>query len=477
VRPSFSVRTRITATVATLTALAMLLVGVLVHVLGVKAMHDRASDAVAQEFEEFRRLQREEIDPATGGPLSLPDVLQRFLERNVPDSSMLAVTYVGSEPRSISGGHASADQAARERFLRTRTYTDGVQDVLHTGGTVRLETATGEEVWVSSLPVRSSAPTGRRGALVVVTFFGQERHELATTMQAYALAALVTLLLVLGLAWVQAGRLLAPIRVLRSTAQDIEATDLSRRIPETGNDDVTELTRTVNGMLARLEDGFEHQRRFLDDVGHELRTPLTVLAGHLELMDPGDPAEVAAVRALLLDETGRMSRLVQDLVLLAKARRPDFLRPVEVDVDELTQDVLAKMRGLGERRWRLDRTAGGSAVLDPQRVTQALLQLADNAVKHTGEQDAVTLSSYRSGGQVCFQVVDTGAGIPAADRDRIFERFARAHVPDHDEGLGLGLSIVHAIATAHGGTVRLTDDEHTTFVLSIPAEEVSWPTS
>ena len=323
-----------------------------------------------------------------------------------------------------------------------------------------------------------SGPDERNGnALAIVTFFGVDRAELLSTLRAYALASVATLLLVILLAWVQAGRLLAPIRLLRSTAQDITTTDLSRRIPESGNDDVTELTRTINEMLGRLEDGVEAQRRFLDDAGHELKTPLTVLAGHLELMDATDPEEVASSRALLLDETDRMSRLVGDLILLAKARRPDFLKPDDVDVDDLTHDVMAKMRVMGERDWQLGAVAGGTCRLDTHRLTQALLQLADNAVKHTDPGDKITLESFRDDAAVYFRVTDSGEGIPAEDRARIFDRFARSRVRSDDEGFGLGLSIVHAIADAHGGHVQLDDLAVTSFTLRIPAEEHPWHTS
>ena len=155
----------------------------------------------------------------------------------------------------------------------------------------------------------------------------------------------------------QSGRLLAPLRTLRETADEITDTDLSRRLPVTGNDDITALTRTVNGMLDRLEEAFVGQRQFLDDAGHELKTPLTVLRGHLELLDVGSPDEIAETRELLLDEVDRMARLVGDLILLAKSDRPDFISRRAVDLTGLTVDVLAKARGLGDRRWSLDETA------------------------------------------------------------------------------------------------------------------------
>jgi two-component system, OmpR family, sensor kinase len=247
-----------------------------------------------------------------------------------------------------------------------------------------------------------------------------------------------------------------------------------------GNDDITALTRTVNGMLDRLEAAFVDQREFLDDAGHELRTPLTVLRGHLELLDVENPGEVAETRALLLDEVDRMARLVGDLILLAKSDRPDFITRRPVDLTGLTVDVLAKARGLGDRRWSLDATASVTADVDEQRLTQALLQLCDNAVKHTGPGDEIALGSSYDAGTARLWVRDSGPGVPAAHRDQIFERFGRSQVPDEDEGFGLGLSIVRAIALAHAGTVTVTDAEQggAVFTLVIPiasADEADEP--
>ncbi|HEX5862189.1 MAG TPA: HAMP domain-containing sensor histidine kinase, partial [Nocardioides sp.] len=284
--------------------------------------------------------------------------------------------------------------------------------------------------------------------------------------------ALLSLIVITGLAAWQAGRLLAPLGRLSDTADEISATDLSRRLPETGNDDITALTRTVNGMLARLEDAFVGQRQFLDDAGHELRTPLTVLRGHLEVLDQGDPDDVARTRELLLDELDRMARLVGDLILLAKTGRPDFLDVRPASLERLTHTVLAKARGLGDRSWRLDGAVEAVVPMDEQRITQAVLQLADNAVKHTRPGDEIAIGSSCDDGWARIWVRDTGPGVPAEDQQRIFERFTRGEVSLDDEGFGLGLSIVSAIVEAHDGTVTVEDSEPTgaRFVIGLRAE-------
>ncbi|NUT49048.1 MAG: HAMP domain-containing histidine kinase, partial [Saccharothrix sp.] len=175
----------------------------------------------------------------------------------------------------------------------------------------------------------------------------------------------------------------------------------------------------------------------------------------LELM--GDsPAERASVVRLCTDELDRMARLVEDLLLLVKAERPDFLRPVAVSLPELTSDIDAKLRALGDRRWVLESIAEGEAVLDPQRITQALVQLASNAVRHTPAGSTIRFGSSVDD-VVSFWVADSGPGV--RDESMLFSR-----------STGLGLPIVKAIAVAHGGAVhvRSVPGEGATFVVEVP---------
>jgi signal transduction histidine kinase len=394
-------------------------------------------------------------------------MLLTFLSRNVPDDCEILLRWLGA-PGKFSAGDAVERVGDPTRLLESPEFDAAVRGVVDDGGTTRLTTEREGELLIATQPVTQGDDTG---ALVIVTYLDQERSGLRDTMRTYLIVAILTLLLITGLAAWQSGRLLAPLRTLRTTAEEIGESDLSQRIPETGNDDITALTRTVNGMLDRLEAAFVGQRQFLDDAGHELKTPLTVLRGHLELLDTGSPQEVAETRALLLDEVDRMARLVGDLILLAKTNRPDFLNLARVDVGDLVADVQAKARGLGDRRWVVDHATHHEPWVDEQRITQALLQLADNAVKHTQDGDEIGLGSSYDGGSVRLWVRDTGPGVPLEDRDKIFERFGRSRVPDDDEGFGLGLSIVAAIARAHGGHAAVEDADAggARFVIVLPA--------
>jgi signal transduction histidine kinase len=174
-------------------------------------------------------------------------------------------------------------------------------------------------------------------------------------------------------------------------------------------------------------------------------------------MDVHDPADVTATRDLVLGEVDRMSRLVRELLLLAKSDRPDFLKLEPVQVADLTHDVLTLATALGVRDWQVDEVADVEVTADGQRLTQALLQLCENAVKHTRPGATIALGSRQDDGQLRLWVRDTGPGVPPDQREQVFHRFARADARSSEEGFGLGLSIVRAIAVAHGGTARIED--------------------
>ena len=470
---AFSVRTRITVAVAVLVGLALAGAGLVVFALESARIDGAVQEQVEQELGEFDALRSGE-DPLTGEPFTdVTRLIRLFLERNVPDDDELLVGYWDGEPKIGSGTRYVEQIRSYQPFL------DVIGSRLATGGTARLVTERWGEVVVTVQPVSDRRTTG---AFVIANFLDDEHRELNRVMTTYAIISALSLGLVTAIAAWLAGRLLSPVRTLRDTAEEISETDLSRRIPETGNDDITALTRTFNEMLERLEVAFTGQRDFLDEAGHELKTPLTVIRGHMELVDVSDPDDVESTRVLLLDEIDRMSRLVNDLIMLAKTDRPGFFDLQPVNIAPFTQTVLEKCRALGERDWVLDEQAQFVAEMDEQRITQALLQLAQNAVRHTGEGDVVAIGSRLDGEHgLQLWVRDTGCGVPDVDKHRIFDRFARSGAPRDDEGFGLGLSIVRAIATAHGGTVHVEDAEPhgAKFVLTLPVriEEDKWPGS
>jgi two-component system, OmpR family, sensor kinase len=293
----------------------------------------------------------------------------------------------------------------------------------------------------------------RSAQLVAASFRDVERAEVDESILVLVLVAVGALVVAGGAGWLVAGRVLAPVRTVRTTAERISATDLTRRIQVRGRDDIASLARTFNSMLDRLEGAFDTQRRFLDDAGHELRTPITVIRGHLEVMTE-DPEERASTMGLILSELDRMKRIVDDLVLLAKAGHPNFLELSEVELSELTVEVVAKARVLGDRQWRVAALSEETLLADGERLTQAMTQLAQNAVAHTRPGDLIEFGSAVRDRRVDLWVRDTGSGVDDEVRERIFERFTRGE-GEAREGAGLGLAIVASIAEAHGGRVQL----------------------
>ncbi|WP_196217183.1 sensor histidine kinase [Cellulosimicrobium composti] len=471
-----TVRTRMLAAFLGLSALALLLAGGAAWFLQREQVDARIEDSLERSAEELATLAASGVNPVTGEPFTSPeDVVVAAIQLTVP-----------AHNEGILGLREGRAPLVSQQDVRLRLEDDAelvaALAPLVGGDDVVLRsprTATGDYRALVA-PVRSVDAVGAAGAgqepaaLVLAYDRGAEHAEFAQVFRTYAVVALGALVLIGVVGWVVAGRLLQPIRALSRTAQRIGDTDLSARIPVTGNDDLSDLSRTVNGMLDRLEGAFESQRRLLDDVGHELRTPLTVVRGHLELMDPHDAADASETRDLALDELDRMNRLVDDLATLATAGRPDFVRPLDVDLGRLLDDVHDKVRTLGDRRWLVDARADVAARVDAQRLTQALLQLAANAVKFSAPGSVVALGSAVSddGAHVRVWVRDEGVGIAPDEHSRIFERFAQATTPGraHPEGAGLGLAIVAAIAAGHGGRVLVasTPGVGSTFTLDLP---------
>lgn len=463
-----SVRTRIAVSVAVLVAVALATSGVLVYVLEAQRQRDATYANVDQELAELAKLGQDQRLRTSQA------LLEAFLVRNVPDDDELFVGWWDGASQQ-----ASAHPLVTETTRDDPGFRGAVASLLPDGGSTTRDVPGIGRYLMTVQPVGTGADGGP-DALVVVNYLDAQSAELRRTIQTYAVVSAVLLVLVAGAAWLQAGRLLRPLRALRENAEEISATDLSRRLEVASSDDIGQLTRTYNAMLDRVQQGFGAQRQFLDDAGHELRTPLTVLQGHLEVLDPGDPADVDETRALLLDEIERMSRLVDELILLAKSDRPDFVRPGPTSVAGLVELVHRKASALAaDRTWTLGDLPPDevSAELDEQRVTQALLQLCDNAVKHTTGGDQVTLAAHVDGRHVVLGVTDTGHGVAPEARERIFERFGRAEVLDGDEGFGLGLSIVRAIAEAHGGEALVDDGPGggARFALRLPLQPVTPP--
>ena len=400
-------------------------------------------------------------EPGSGKPFtSVQDLFDSYLEQTSAPSDGALVTFVEGRPYASEVANPSDDALQTAFVSLAHTRVPGGGD---------LETPHGETRYLA-VPVSIGTS---QGVLVVASLTAAARDEVESAVRVAVGVSLVVLLLASLFIWLAAGRAIAPLEALSRTAKNITDTDLSGRIPVRGGDEIAELGRTFNGMLDRLEIAFADQKDFLTDVSHELRTPITVIRGHLETLSDS-PREREEAIAVIQEELDRMSRYVDDLLLLAKAPRPDFLQLGPIDLDLFTHDLFTKARSLGDRDWRIDGTGVGIVVADAQRITQAVMNLADNAVRHTRDGDPIWLGSSMVGDQARLWVRDEGPGIDPADRERIFGRYARGNSSGPAEGAGLGLSIVRAIADAHEGRVELDSQLGlgSTFTIVLPATPV-----
>jgi two-component system, OmpR family, sensor kinase len=430
----------------------------------------------AQEIEELRRL-AEGVDPETGQPFGddVRAIFETFLDRNVPsdDEAFFAFTADGQFASTEAPPLFGDPQFRRAWQVDEPTVAVMTADVTHANGD-----PVGE---VRSLAVPMLAGDDIGGIFVVASFPADDEGEVADVVRVITLAGLVVLLLTAALAWSLAGRVLRPVRELTATARGISESDLSGRIPVEGHDELAELGATFNEMVDRLEEGFTSQRRFLDDVAHELRTPITIARGHLEVLGD-DPEERAETVAVVTDELDRMSRYVADLLVLAKAEQPDFLVTEPIDLGELALDLHQRVRALGPRAWVLDAAPPVdqiAVVADRERLMQAVLNLATNAVQHTEPDAEIGLGVSAHGHHAHLWVRDTGPGVDPAVADKLFDRYSRSarNRTRRPEGAGIGLSIVDAIARAHGGSVSVDSPagEGATFTIAIPLGASPWP--
>jgi two-component system, OmpR family, sensor kinase len=284
--------------------------------------------------------------------------------------------------------------------------------------------------------------------------------------KAFVLAGSITLVLALIASYLAGARVTAPLRRMAAVAARVDAGDLEPRMaPAPGSgEEVRVLAETFNHMLDRLSEAFAAQREFVADASHELRTPLTVIRGQLEVLaaqDNPSAEEVQRVERLVQSEITRISRLVDDLLTLVKAEQTDFLRPEAINLGSFVGELWDGLSLTAERRFELSPVPEGILQADPDRLAQALRNLAGNAIEHTTAPDGLVRLEVAptSTGGVRFTVLDDGPGIPASERERIFTRFHRTD-PARSRaagGAGLGLAIVRAIAEAHRGSVCARD--------------------
>ncbi len=456
-RALFSLRTRLLLWYCLLTACATLISIQTTNRIYSDRMETRSEASALQQADQFNRLIDNHRRKGTSGPL--PVLFDRLLSAYVPTRSEYIIML-------FNGRVYKASPRFPANLLQPYTTLIGEWSQLQQRQMNHLSSGKQRLLYVAQ-PVTWNGNLGTIVVLQDVTSdFQLGKDALILVMQ----VMLVFLAIFSVLAWFTVGRVLFPLRLLTKTAQSITESDMHQRILVQGKDEIAELTATFNEMLDRLQLAFDSQKEFLKDASHELRTPITVIQGHLEILQY-HPEKQSATIALVMDELDRMSRLVNDLLLLAKAEHPDFLTLRPEELDWLTEELFLKASSLADRDWQLEAKGLSPITVDRQRLTQAIMNLAQNAVRHTQDGATICLGSAVKENYAYLWVRDTGEGIAPENQERIFQRFVRGIQQDQQfERHGLGLAIVQAIATAHGGWVELASQlgQGATFTLVIP---------
>ena len=427
------IRTRVTLAFAVAMVLVLLATGLFVYLRQRSQLDDTIDQGLASRSADVTALLRNSRLNARHVRFSEQD--EGFTQVLTPGGSILYET--SGLPRRPLLSSAQLRQAART----------GVEFDMAAGHGLRNPTR------ISAEPVRE----GGRRLIVTVGAALDDRND--------ALHSLARLLLLGGAAALLLGSLagyaaitaaLRPVEAMRRRATEISAAQPGQRLPlPPADDELRRLAETLNRMLGRLEEAIEHERAFVDDASHELRTPLATHRAELELaLRYGKTAEeLRAAISSAIAETDRLSRLAEDLLVLARASEGEMalqLEKIEARrLLEVVRDRVSAAAALERREVSAGGANGLSVTGDRLRLEQALGNLADNALRHGGGE--VRLWARGEDGHVRLGVTDQGGGFDADYLPRAFERFSRGDAARTGEGAGLGMAIVAAIARAHGG--------------------------
>jgi two-component system OmpR family sensor kinase len=426
---------------------------------------------------------RHQIDREISGDASeLSQALISSDDRSPKQVALRATRYIRSQPFSasstllfviVAGAHTSANSPelfARAAVDNGETAVEQARENRLAAGLLTVKdgysTLPLPDVGDLRLLERSfKVPGGPRVTVGVGEPLAVVAHAQGSVARAFILAGILAILGALVAAYLVGTRISRPLRRMAAVAARVDAGDLHPRIHDLSREagELRVLADAFNHMLDRLTEAFAGQRAFVADASHELRTPLTVIRGQLEVLAAqATPSgqEVRRVEQLVGAEIARITRLVDDLLLLAKAEQTEFLRIEPIDLPDYVRGLWDGMSLLARRRFELGPVPGGVLRADPDRLAQALRNLIGNAIEHTADGEGLVRLSVEElgGGWIRFAVGDDGPGIDADQRERVFDRFHRTDAARDraSGGTGLGLAIVRAIAEAHGGRVAAT---------------------
>ena len=461
-----SIRTRLTIWYTCLLTVTLLIVGGAAFALlsySLSREMDSALDSVARAL-----IERDQSRPATFLPSEIDQAFRRFFGFSPWDHYFQMRDPSGNrdEHRSLpSTGKLPLSRKALDNAMRGLSSFETVEGL----GEYRVR--------ILTMPVMES------NRVINMIQVGMSLKSIDETHLRFLLIMAGVLPLGLALAasggWLLAHRALKPVDRMTAAARRISAEQLSQRVDETGTgDELDNLAKTLNQMLTRLDAAFSQVRRFSADASHELQTPLTILKGELEvvLRSTRTPEEYRATLESALEEVDRIARLVEGLLLLARAEAGVLrMDRQEVDLEQMLEEVYLRFKPLADSHG-IELRLGAIEPLhiqgDRERLERMTSNLVDNAIKYTGAEGRVTLGLQHDSRWATILISDTGSGIPIEEQKHIFQAFYRTAQARSlaERGTGLGLSIAQSIAVAHGGTIQVESapGQGSSFRVSIP---------
>ncbi|RZT87208.1 signal transduction histidine kinase [Pseudonocardia sediminis] len=457
---AFPARLRIVAWIMLTVALGLLAVVLTVRSALLTDVENQANENIVQEIDEFATFAERGVDPDTGAPFgSAGRLLPLYLERQFPSGGEVLLGWDRDAART--GTSPLLAQTVDDRFgLREdQGLVRGLVDGPERSGTASVD---GREFRWGRTDV-DGGPGSGGGAFLVAVFLEPGREAVAEVVELVVVVCLGGLVLTVAIAFVVAGRILAPVRTVARAASRITRTRLGSRIEVRGRDDVAALALTFNAMLDRLQEASRVQRGFSTAAGIRLRDAVAVM---------GDDTRPAPERRAAGRRAGQ---ILDDLDVLAAGQTPDFVDPRPTDLTRLTGSFAEDARALGGPGWVVTDVAHGTADVDPDRLRDAVARLARNALENCSGVADLRLGTRTTGDDLEIWVADDGPGLTAAQAARVLNRY-QDQTSDHAGGVvgGLGLAVVRAVADAHEGSawVETAPGAGALFGLRVPLRRV-----
>ena len=477
-----SIRTRLTLWYTGVLALVLVLLAVITYFAFLRSVESRTDANLNELSETFLVTLRAELEDQIGpdpfqaaAQVAIREHLFRDQVYGIVDATgKVIVSSLESAPASSGKDSPTPDLLSSASFQKLLEASSREERVF---GKVR-----GGRNGYRGFVRRFSA-RGNNYTLVILQSLHAQKEMLEEVTATFAWVIPIAILLASGGGYFLARKSLAPVVAMSSQAGRIGAANLHERLAvQNEKDELGHLARSFNGLLDRLGQSFERQRRFMADASHELRTPVAILRGESEValsQQARSPEEYRESLSVLHQEAERLTHIVEDLFTLTRADAGQYpLQPRDFYLDELIAECVHSTRTLALARkisLTLDGATEAPIHADESLLRRMILNLLDNAIKYTPEGGKVTVECHREGEDYALRIMDTGSGIPAELRPRIFERFfradkARSRSESDGGGAGLGLAISRWIAEAHQGRLELTRSDSTgsTFTAYLP---------